>query len=136
MFENLVNAYAEIADALPRFDRYQRAFQKNPEFESILAVVYSEILDFHRHVYKFLRRRGEFELSSPKDTRADTHQAWHIFFDSMWKDFGARFASILQSLAKHRDLVDKEATSIELLEARTWRTQYEEKTALWEQGEP
>ena len=53
----------------------------------------------------------------------------------MWKDFGARFASILQSLAKHRDLVDREAASIELLEARAWRIQFEEKIALGEQGE-
>lgn len=54
---------------------------------------------------------------------ADPIIAWHIVFDSLWKDFGTRFNGILDSLARHRDLVDKEAMSIEILDARSLRIQ-------------
>lgn len=44
-------------------------------------------------------------------------------FNSLWKDFDARFNSILESLARHTELVDKEALSISIVEARSWRRQ-------------
>ena len=47
--------------------------------------------------------------------------AWHIFFDSLWKDFGARFLGVLENLERHRDLVDKEASCIAIIEAKKWR---------------
>jgi len=43
----------------------------------------------------------------------------------MWKNFDARFDNILQSLKANRDLVDQEAISIDIVEARSWRRQAE-----------
>lgn len=54
----LVTAYAQIAEALPRFDRFEEAFKGNPAFQGVLAMVYADILEFHRRTYKFFRRRG------------------------------------------------------------------------------
>src|SRR5205814_2356372 len=48
-------------------------------------------------------------------------KAWHIVFESIWKDFRSRFNGILESLARYRKLVDKEAISIEIVESRIWR---------------
>ena len=58
IFEIIVGAYAEIAEALPRFDRFQKAFQNNPNFQNVLAMVYTDILEFHRHAYKIFKRPG------------------------------------------------------------------------------
>jgi hypothetical protein len=44
----------------------------------------------------------------------------------LWKDFESRFTGILESLARHRELVDKEAISIDIAEARSWRIRAEE----------
>jgi hypothetical protein len=44
-----------------------------------------------------------------------------VFFDSLWKDFGVRFLGVLENLARHRDLVDREASSIAIIEAKKWR---------------
>jgi hypothetical protein len=44
----------------------------------------------------------------------------------LWKDFESRFTGILESLARHRELVDKEAASIDIAEARSWRIRAEE----------
>jgi hypothetical protein len=52
--------------------------------------------------------------------------AWHLFFDSLWKSFDSRFNSILASLARHKELVTKEAAAIDLMEARQWRAKAQE----------
>jgi hypothetical protein len=52
--------------------------------------------------------------------------AWYIVFGSLWKNFESRFTGILESLARHRELVDKEAVSIDIAEARSWLIRAEE----------
>lgn len=54
----LVAAYGKISDVLPRFDKLSEAFKGNSEFQRLLALVYSDILDFHREAYSFFRKRG------------------------------------------------------------------------------
>jgi hypothetical protein len=48
--------------------------------------------------------------------------AWHILFDSLWKSFETRFDGILVRLSKHKELLFKEAVTIDIVEARQWRT--------------
>lgn len=57
-FDKLIEAYVRIAENLPRFDRLSVAFQNTSDFQQVLAMVYSDILEFHRRAYKFFRRRG------------------------------------------------------------------------------
>lgn len=57
IFDKLLVAYAQIGEALPRFDRYRNVFQQ-PDFQHVLALVYADILEFHRRAYKILNRRG------------------------------------------------------------------------------
>ena len=46
---------------------------------------------------------------------------WKCFFSSSWGRFDARFKCILESLAKHTDMVDREANAFAIAEAREWR---------------
>ena len=57
VFDQLLDAYAKIGEALPRFDRSREIFQQ-PDFKYVLALVYADILEFHRRAYKILTRRG------------------------------------------------------------------------------
>jgi hypothetical protein len=100
----LIDAYGMIADAMPQIGRLQGAFNDKPEFTVVLAMVYDDILEFHRRAYKFLRRRS-----------------WQVFFDSLWKDFQARFNGILKRLVYHRDLLMKEAVVIDIVNAHEFR---------------
>ena len=54
----LLEAYNQIAEALPRLDRYGVTFIDNPDFQKVLSLIYADILEFHRRAYKFFRRRG------------------------------------------------------------------------------
>ncbi|KAF2231650.1 hypothetical protein EV356DRAFT_535325 [Viridothelium virens] len=102
--ERLVQAYAQITDCLPRLDRLATAFRDSHDFQQVLAGVYSDILLFHERAYKFFRRKG-----------------WRLFFNSSWTRFHTHFQSILDSLSRHTDLVDKEAVAIHIAEAKAWR---------------
>lgn len=54
-----------------------------------------------------------------------------MVFDSLWKTFDIRFQAILQSLRKHRDLIDQEAHTISIVEAKVWRGQQLEQIRQW-----
>ncbi|KAF2129964.1 hypothetical protein P153DRAFT_356631 [Dothidotthia symphoricarpi CBS 119687] len=114
-FEKLMAAYAQIADSLPRFDRLNSAFQNNSDFQQVLAVVYSDIIEFHRKAYEFFRRSG-----------------WKCFFRSSWGQFDKRFKCILANLRTHIDLVDREVNAHLISETMKWRR---EATAVAEKEE-
>ncbi|EDU43054.1 conserved hypothetical protein [Pyrenophora tritici-repentis Pt-1C-BFP] len=108
-FETLISAYAQIAENLPRFDRLRNAFRNHPDFQQLIAVVYSDILEFHRQAYKFFRKSG-----------------WKTFFKSSWGQFDSRFSSILASMQRHASLVDKEANAYSIAEVMVWRKEARE----------
>jgi hypothetical protein len=58
-FEKLIEAYGKIADMLPRLDRLGNALVNDHNFQNVLALVYSDIIEFHRRAYKFVRRKCE-----------------------------------------------------------------------------
>jgi hypothetical protein len=58
-FEKLMKAYDQIAGLLPRLNRLGDALREKPDFQLTLAVVYSDIMEFHKHAYKFFRRNGQ-----------------------------------------------------------------------------
>jgi hypothetical protein len=58
-FEHLMKGYKRIADALGRFEILSDAFIENADFQHTLAVFYADILQFHKHAYKFVRRNGK-----------------------------------------------------------------------------
>jgi hypothetical protein len=60
--DSLLNAYSQVADAMPDFSRIGTAFQDTPSVREVLAFIYEDILEFHRRAYKFLRRRGQLVL--------------------------------------------------------------------------
>lgn len=103
-FNELIDAYGQIAKHLPRFDRLGSAFSNQVDFQSVLADVYDDILEFHRRSYQILRRSG-----------------WKLLFDASWRRFDSRFNAILQNLTRNQDLVDREATSFDILESKACR---------------
>jgi hypothetical protein len=58
-FDRLLEAYRDIANALPRFDKLQHTFGQNEDFKKCLGLVYADILEFHQTAYKIFRRRGD-----------------------------------------------------------------------------
>ena len=49
----------------------------------------------------------------------------------MWKSFNLRFNGILESLRKHRDLIDQEAKAISIAEAKAYRDMRLDQIRQW-----
>jgi hypothetical protein len=120
-FDQILDAYDQIAQHLPRLDRWRDAFPDNPEFRIVLATVYSDILEFHTHAYRYLRRGGLSHVSFIMLCIANMRTGWKRLFDASWRNFSTRFNVILQKLARGRELVDEEAHSHAVLEAKFFR---------------
>ena len=59
-FEQIIKAYSGIAESLQRFEILNKALRTNSDFQETVAVFYADILLFHEHAYKFVRRNGMF----------------------------------------------------------------------------
>ncbi|KAL9072734.1 MAG: hypothetical protein Q9157_004994 [Trypethelium eluteriae] len=125
-------AYKDIAQTLPRFDRLSATFKAEPDFQHVLAVFYADVVEFHRRSYQFVRRKGAtfihvavWELTS--------RVGWKTFFLSSWAHFASRYKKILADLAKHSELVDKEAAAFAYAEAKDWRENWNEQISKQEE---
>lgn len=58
----------------------------------------------------------------------NNYAGWSFFFKSSWTRFETRFKGILDDLATHTELVDREATSIAVVDAREMRKDWLQKT--------
>jgi len=58
--EQVIKGYSRIAASLGRFEILSDAFAGDQDFQQTLAVFYADILQFHKHAYKFVRRSGKY----------------------------------------------------------------------------
>lgn len=58
-FDQIIRGYARIAESLQRFRILGEAFVGDDQFHQALATFYADILEFHKHAYKFVRRSGK-----------------------------------------------------------------------------
>ncbi|KAK3395303.1 hypothetical protein B0H63DRAFT_492213 [Podospora didyma] len=119
-FEQIVLGYSRIASSLKRFNILGKAFARNADFQQTLAAFYADILQFHKHAYKFVTRNG-----------------WKLFFLTSWGRFQRRFDGILEDMQRHESLIDNEANALgiaQIQEIRSgvgaWRDDNEGKLAI------
>lgn len=66
-FEQIMKGYSRIAAALKRFEILSEAFSRNVDFQKTMAVFYADILQFHKHAYKFVRRNGWYSYTPTRN---------------------------------------------------------------------
>ena len=104
VMEKILQAFSDIADVLPRLGRLKATFPEDTNFNQVVGLIYSDIIEFHQRAYKFFRRK-----------------AWHVWFAFDWGLFERRFKLILQRLELHCDLLDKEAAAAHFSEMKQFR---------------
>ena len=104
VMEKILQAFSDIADVLPRLDKLKATFPQDESLNQVVGLIFCDIIDFHRRTYKFFRRK-----------------AWHMWFAIDWGLFERRFKVILQKLALHCDLLDKEAAAAHFSEMKHFR---------------
>ena len=58
-FDALLDAYQQIGESLPLLSQYQALFQRNPSMRKVLALIYNDILEFHKKALKYFRQRSK-----------------------------------------------------------------------------
>lgn len=58
-FELIIKGYSKIAECLGRFAVLESSFKSNQDFQQTFAIFYADILEFHKHAYKFVRRSSK-----------------------------------------------------------------------------
>jgi hypothetical protein len=112
IFEKLLEAYRDIALALPRFDMLYATFGESEDFKQSLRLVYADILEFHKKAYKIFRRPGMGLLLLLWVLLIMVLEAWHLMFSVNWGLFERRFQTILSNLSRHSDNVDRDAAAL------------------------
>ncbi|KAL7267231.1 hypothetical protein RUND412_010191 [Rhizina undulata] len=103
-FDKLLDAFEDIGQNLPRFDQYSKFYNENERIQEVIAMIYVDIMEFHRKALKFFQKR-----------------AWKTVFLSLWTTFDDRFQNILQNISKHKELIENEAKAAEIMEAQLAR---------------
>ncbi|KAI1124794.1 hypothetical protein F5Y10DRAFT_279912 [Nemania abortiva] len=106
-FEQIIKGYSKIAESLKRFEVLSNAFSDNANFQQTLAVFYSDILQFHKHAYKLVRR-----------------SSWEVLFLTSWGRFQRRFNNLLEDMERHGKLVDKEAQAYHMSKMQQLQTHH------------
>ncbi|KAF5549123.1 NACHT domain-containing protein [Fusarium mexicanum] len=115
-FEKIIKVYGQIAEPLARFQKLNRAFYSDKDVQQTLATFYSDILEFHKEAYQFVRRGS-----------------WRLLFRTSWGRFQRRFDGIIQDLKAHEKLVDKMALATNIAESKGWRKEMRQKMETWRQ---
>ncbi|KAI1658130.1 WD40 repeat-like protein [Daldinia decipiens] len=103
-FDKLLDAYAQIGDAIPGLECYSKTFAEHPPLATVLEDYYSDILEFHRISITIFKR-----------------PTWKDMYHSIWKTFDSKFGPILHSLCKRRELLESEKISAALYEIHRLR---------------
>lgn len=63
-FDLVLDAYKDIGNNLPQFEKYAQLFGDKPSVRKALVDVFEVILNFHKQAMKFFRRSGLCRPSS------------------------------------------------------------------------
>ena len=66
MFESILEAYEEIGEQMPLFQRYEQLFPQEQQIGNALELIYVDILRFRQKAVKFLSGRGNSAQTIPK----------------------------------------------------------------------
>ncbi|KAG4441876.1 hypothetical protein IFR05_002617 [Cadophora sp. M221] len=94
-FEILLDAYGQLGEHIPLLEQYYSLFGTSREMETVLIMMYKDILSFHKEATRFF-----------------SGKIWKQLFRSMWKNFATTFKQILDNLNRHRHLITEQATLI------------------------
>ncbi|RFU25373.1 hypothetical protein B7463_g10968, partial [Scytalidium lignicola] len=103
-FESILEAYSQIGEHMPLLEQYQSLFGTKPHMIRVLALIYTDILKFHKKAVRMFRGKTEI---------------WRQLFRSVWKDFGTRFKGLLEGLRLHRQLIIEQAELLHFEESQS-----------------
>ncbi|KAK7960375.1 Vegetative incompatibility protein HET-E-1 [Apiospora saccharicola] len=98
--DRVLSAYADIGSRMPRFSIYLDAFREHQSFQHLIAFLFEDIIEFHRKAYSWITKPG-----------------FSMFFSSVWGRFDDRFGTLLLSISRTSEQIDREAIALDIMQA-------------------
>ncbi|EOO02494.1 putative nacht domain protein [Phaeoacremonium minimum UCRPA7] len=103
-FNSLMDAYLQIGELLPQLQVYQQHSVSNPYMRTVLALMYKDILEFHRVALKYFRKSN-----------------WYKLFDAVWSAFLVKLRELKEKMERHKHLIESQASIVQFEEAQKFR---------------
>jgi hypothetical protein len=111
-----LNAYEQIGETIPQLLQYEALFVNNVPMQRVLALMYTDILEFHRRALVVFKRKCKSLESYSQELGNCTLSffltevtAWRQLFRATWKDFSTHFSHLLVNLRRHKGLIESQA---------------------------
>jgi hypothetical protein len=69
----LLDAYQQIGEQVPQLSQYQQLFATSAHMGTILAMIYQDILEFHREALKYFKQRSNCHYLEQQDKLSTDH---------------------------------------------------------------
>ncbi|PHH89668.1 hypothetical protein CDD83_5546 [Cordyceps sp. RAO-2017] len=122
-FEKIMEGYSLIASYAVRFERISLVFRSDKNLQNACATFYRDMLRFHAHAYRLVRGRG-----------------WKLFFKAGLSRSSKSADHLLHSMKLHARLVEKEASTVEMVaagkmrdELQRWKEESDRRVQHYEQ---
>ncbi|KAK2605748.1 hypothetical protein N8I77_008563 [Diaporthe amygdali] len=103
-FHDLVDMYEKIGESLPQLLQTERLFHEDTAMRRVLALMYKDILEFHRLAMRYFKQPMLKQL-----------------FQATWKTYKTRFDLLISNIHDHGMLVQNQATLAQIEEFRRER---------------
>ncbi|KAJ2989302.1 hypothetical protein NUW58_g3537 [Xylaria curta] len=100
-FHELLDAYEHMGESLPLLRPYQGLFRTEPRMVRVLSHMYDDILTFQRIVLRYFQQ-----------------PQWQQLFSESWDACKSRFSSIILNTARHRSLIESQASPSQIEESQ------------------
>ncbi|CAO2653806.1 Nn.00g032170.m01.CDS01 [Neocucurbitaria sp. VM-36] len=97
-FKGLLDVYSSIGERLPNLIKYETLFRSNSHMMGVLALIYGDILQFHREALKYFQQ-----------------PLWkQMLVTPTWKTYQSKFGEIMSNMTRHYQLVETSATVVQI----------------------
>ncbi|KAK4221419.1 hypothetical protein QBC38DRAFT_492123 [Podospora fimiseda] len=106
----LLEAYFELGELMPQLEAYQDYCRNNEHMRTVLALIYKDILDFHRVAMRHFRK-----------------STWKKMFSALWKGFVVKLEELKDNMRRHRQLIVEQGSIVRFQELQQLRVLAETK---------
>ncbi|KAF4976357.1 hypothetical protein FZEAL_6955 [Fusarium zealandicum] len=107
-FDSLLDTYQQIGEQIPLLKSYEELFSQHTHMQSLLVMIYQDILTFHAKALRYFRQ-----------------QVWKQLFKANWKGFSSEIVLIKENLRRHKQLIEGRASLIEFEQMKNCRAEAE-----------
>ncbi|GAW20388.1 hypothetical protein ANO14919_098940 [Xylariales sp. No.14919] len=121
IFNCVLDAYQDIGEQIPRFYLYRERLASNHYLKYVLALIYSDILWFHREMLKQLTQKGLYMKFNSCTAKTESVIEWNTLFISTWADFATCLDQIKENIARSHRLIQNNVSYKEFEEIQSVR---------------